>query len=135
MVLALGLLYRRFGAVTREGRLLERVYDFARRVEQVTADEDGVRQIVQAVRELLNAERVALWLPPYLDEGPGWSWPPRTAPLVRRSGRSGRRPPPARGRGAATAASAARVVSLARADRGGRGARPARERGTSSARR
>jgi diguanylate cyclase (GGDEF)-like protein len=27
-------------------------------------------QIVEAVRELLNAERVALWLPPYLDEEP-----------------------------------------------------------------
>jgi diguanylate cyclase (GGDEF)-like protein len=70
VVLALGLLYRRFGAVTREQQLLEQVYDFARRVEQVTADEDAVGQIVQAVRELLNAERVALWLPPYLDEEP-----------------------------------------------------------------
>ena len=70
VVLALGLLYRRFGVVTREQQLLEQVYDFARRVEQVTADEDAVPEIVQAVRELLNAERVALWLPPYLDEGP-----------------------------------------------------------------
>jgi diguanylate cyclase (GGDEF)-like protein len=70
IVVALGLLYRRFGEVTREGQLLEEVYDFARRVEQVTGDEDAVGHIVQAVRELLNAERVALWLPPYLDEGP-----------------------------------------------------------------
>jgi diguanylate cyclase (GGDEF)-like protein len=70
VIVALGLLYRRFGEVTREGQLLEEVYDFARRVEQVTGDEDAVGQIVQAVRELLNAERVALWLPPYLDEGP-----------------------------------------------------------------
>ncbi len=70
LMVALALLYRRFGRVTREGQLLEQVYDFARRVEQVTADEDGIRQIVQAVRELLNAERVALWLPPYLDEEP-----------------------------------------------------------------
>jgi diguanylate cyclase (GGDEF)-like protein len=70
LIVALGLLYRRFGTVTREGQTLEQVYDFARRVEQVTADEDGIRQIVEAVRELLNAERVALWLPPYLDEGP-----------------------------------------------------------------
>jgi diguanylate cyclase (GGDEF)-like protein len=70
LIVALGLLYRRFGAVTREGQMLEQVYDFARRVEQVIADEDGVRLIVEAVRELLNAERVALWLPPYLDEGP-----------------------------------------------------------------
>jgi diguanylate cyclase (GGDEF)-like protein len=70
LMVALALLYRRFSAVTREGETLERVYDFARRVEEVAADESGARQIVQAVRELLNAERVALWLPPYLDEGP-----------------------------------------------------------------
>ncbi|WP_245160949.1 GGDEF and EAL domain-containing protein [Blastococcus sp. CT_GayMR16] len=67
---ALALVYRRFGSVTREGHSVERVYDFARRVEQVSPDEAGTRQIVQAVRELLNAERVALWLPPYLDEEP-----------------------------------------------------------------
>ena len=70
LIVALGLLYRRFGEVTRESQLLEQVYDFARRVEQVSADEDVVGQIVEAVRELLNAERVALWLPPYLDEEP-----------------------------------------------------------------
>jgi diguanylate cyclase (GGDEF)-like protein len=70
LIVALGLLYRRFGAVTREGQTLQRVYEFARRVEEVTADEDGTRQIARAVRELLNAERVALWLPPYLDEEP-----------------------------------------------------------------
>jgi diguanylate cyclase (GGDEF)-like protein len=70
LLLALAMLYRRFAAVTRAGQTLERVYDFARRVEQVTTDDDGVRQIVQALRELLNAERVALWLPPYLDEEP-----------------------------------------------------------------
>jgi diguanylate cyclase (GGDEF)-like protein len=70
LLVALGLLYRRFGAVTREGHSVERVYDFARRVEEVTPDEAGTRQIVQAVRELLNADRVALWLPPYLDEEP-----------------------------------------------------------------
>nr|WP_239522056.1 bifunctional diguanylate cyclase/phosphodiesterase [Geodermatophilus sabuli] len=46
------------------------VYEFARRVEHVGSDEDGTRRIVDAVRELLNADRVALWLPPYLDEGP-----------------------------------------------------------------
>jgi EAL domain-containing protein (putative c-di-GMP-specific phosphodiesterase class I)/GGDEF domain-containing protein len=67
---ALALLYRQFGAVTREGHSVERVYDFARRVEQVSPDEAGTQQIVEAVRELLNAERVALWLPPYLDEEP-----------------------------------------------------------------
>jgi diguanylate cyclase (GGDEF)-like protein len=70
LMLTLALLYRRFGVIRREGQTLERVYEFARRVEEVSADETGTRQIVQAVRELLNAERVALWLPPYLDEEP-----------------------------------------------------------------
>ncbi len=70
IVVALALLYRRFAAITREGHSVERVYDFARRVEQVSPDEAGTRQIVEAVRELLNADRVALWLPPYLDEEP-----------------------------------------------------------------
>ncbi|WP_231839500.1 putative bifunctional diguanylate cyclase/phosphodiesterase [Blastococcus saxobsidens] len=70
LAVALVLLYRRFAAVTREGNSLQQVYEFARRVEEVRPDEAGTRQIVQAVRELLNAERVALWLPPYLDEGP-----------------------------------------------------------------
>ncbi|MGY1718598.1 MULTISPECIES: putative bifunctional diguanylate cyclase/phosphodiesterase [unclassified Blastococcus] len=70
LVVALVLLYRRFAEVTRESQSLERVYAFARRVEQVQPDESGTRRIVQAVQELLNAERVALWLPPYLDEGP-----------------------------------------------------------------
>ncbi|WP_236834689.1 bifunctional diguanylate cyclase/phosphodiesterase [Blastococcus sp. KM273129] len=70
MVVALVLVYRRFAAVTRQSHSLERVYEFARRVEQVEPDDAGTRQIVHAVRELLNAERVALWLPPYLDEGP-----------------------------------------------------------------
>jgi diguanylate cyclase (GGDEF)-like protein len=65
-----GLLFRRFGKVAREGSSVERVYDFARRVEQVSPDEAGTQQIVEAVRELLNAQRVALWLPPYLDEEP-----------------------------------------------------------------
>ena len=70
LLVALALLYRRFADVTREGHSVERVYDFARRVEQVPPDEAGTRQIVQAVRDLLNADRVALWLPPYLDEAP-----------------------------------------------------------------
>ncbi|MGY1761135.1 putative bifunctional diguanylate cyclase/phosphodiesterase [Geodermatophilus sp. SYSU D00779] len=70
LVLTLALLYRRFGAVTRESQILERVYEFARRVEQVSSHADGTRQIVEAVKELLNADRVALWLPPYLDEEP-----------------------------------------------------------------
>lgn len=66
----IGLMFRRFGKVARKGNSVERVYEFARRVEQVSPDEAGTLQIVEAVRELLNAERVALWLPPYLDEEP-----------------------------------------------------------------
>jgi diguanylate cyclase (GGDEF)-like protein len=70
LMAALALLYRRFGTIRRDGQTLERVYEFARRVEEIPADENGTRQLVDAVRELLNAERVALWLPPYLDEEP-----------------------------------------------------------------
>jgi diguanylate cyclase (GGDEF)-like protein len=70
LTIALSALYRRFTEVAREGHSLEQVYEFAGRVEQVQPDEAGTRQIVQAVRELLNADRVALWLPPFLDEGP-----------------------------------------------------------------
>ena len=64
------ILYRRFAAVKREGEDLEKVYAFARQVEQIGPDENSPRRLVEAIRELLNAERVALWLPPYLDEGP-----------------------------------------------------------------
>jgi diguanylate cyclase (GGDEF)-like protein len=62
-----------FGQSQRSGqarRNVQQVYDFARRVENVTPDESGTREIVRAVRELLHADRVALWLPPYLDEPP-----------------------------------------------------------------
>jgi len=70
MVLAGVLLFRQSSQASRERRTVQRVYDFARRVELVTPDEAGTREIVSAVRELLNADRAALWLPPYLDEGP-----------------------------------------------------------------
>jgi diguanylate cyclase (GGDEF)-like protein len=70
IALAVILLFRRFATTAREGKSVQRVYEFARRVEGVPPDDVGTRQIVDAVRELLNAERVALWLPPYLDEGP-----------------------------------------------------------------
>jgi diguanylate cyclase (GGDEF)-like protein len=70
LLAALVALYRRFAAVSREGQDLEKVYAFARQVEQMRADEDGPRRLVEAIRDLLNAERVALWLPPYLDEEP-----------------------------------------------------------------
>ena len=67
---AVVLLFRRFAAVSRERRTVEQVYDFARRVEGLSPDDEGTREMVAAVRELLNAERVALWLPPYLDQEP-----------------------------------------------------------------
>ncbi|SET81262.1 putative bifunctional diguanylate cyclase/phosphodiesterase [Geodermatophilus poikilotrophus] len=70
LIVALVALYRRFAAVSREGQDLEKVYAFARQVEQIGPDEDGPRRLVEGLRELLNAERVALWLPPYLDEEP-----------------------------------------------------------------
>jgi len=70
LVLAGVLLFRQSSRVARERQTVQRVYDFARRVELVTPDEAGTREIVSAVRELLNADRAALWLPPYLDEGP-----------------------------------------------------------------
>ena len=70
MLLAVLLLFRQTARINRERRQVLQVYDFARRVEEVSSDEAGLRQIVAAVRELLNADRVALWLPPYLDEEP-----------------------------------------------------------------
>jgi diguanylate cyclase (GGDEF)-like protein len=70
VVLAVVLLFRRFAGVAREAGGIQRVYEFARRVEQIRPDSDGPLQIVEAVKELLNADKVALWLPPYLDEPP-----------------------------------------------------------------
>jgi hypothetical protein len=67
LVLGVVAIFRQSTHAVRERRTVQRVYDFARRVELVTADEAGTREIVSAVRELLNADRVALWLPPYLD--------------------------------------------------------------------
>ncbi|MCZ2822509.1 bifunctional diguanylate cyclase/phosphodiesterase [Modestobacter sp. VKM Ac-2977] len=70
LVLGAVAMFRQSSHAIRERRTVQQVYDFARRVELVTPDEAGTREIVSAVRELLNADRVALWLPPYLDDGP-----------------------------------------------------------------
>lgn len=70
LVGAVLLLFRQTARTNRERRSLQQVYDFARQVEEVSSDEAGVLQIAVAVRHLLNADRVALWLPPYLDEEP-----------------------------------------------------------------
>lgn len=70
MLLGVVAIFQQSARASRERRTVQRVYDFARRVELVTPDDAGTREIVRAVRELLIADRVALWLPPYLDEGP-----------------------------------------------------------------
>ncbi|MGY1857769.1 putative bifunctional diguanylate cyclase/phosphodiesterase [Modestobacter sp. SYSU DS0290] len=70
MLLGALAIFRQSARAARERRTVQRVYDFARRVELVSPDEAGTHEIVRAVRELLNADRVALWLPPYLDDGP-----------------------------------------------------------------
>ncbi|SDN65787.1 diguanylate cyclase (GGDEF) domain-containing protein [Klenkia soli] len=70
VVAAILLVFRQSATAVRERRSVQSVHDFARRVEQLSPDEDGTRELVRAVRELLNADRVALWLPPYLDEEP-----------------------------------------------------------------
>jgi len=70
LVAAVLLLFRQTARVNRERRSLQQVYDFAREVEDVPSDDSGLRRIAAAVRELLNADRVALWLPPYLDDEP-----------------------------------------------------------------
>ncbi|GAB4080562.1 EAL domain-containing protein [Modestobacter muralis] len=70
LVFGVVAIFRQAARASRERRTVQRVYDFARRVELMTPDEAGTREIVTAVRELLNADRVALWLPPYLDDGP-----------------------------------------------------------------
>jgi hypothetical protein len=69
LVGGLALVYRRLGSVIREGRTWKPSTS-SPAGGAVGADEDGPRRIVEAVKELLNAERVALWLPPYLDEEP-----------------------------------------------------------------
>ena len=70
LVIGFIVIFRQSSRASRDRRTVQRVYDFARRVEVVAADEGGTREVVRAVRELLHADRVALWLPPYLDEGP-----------------------------------------------------------------
>ncbi|MGY2078288.1 putative bifunctional diguanylate cyclase/phosphodiesterase [Modestobacter sp. SYSU DS0657] len=70
VLLSVVAIFRQSARAARERRTVQRVYDFARRVELVSPDETGTQEIVRAVRELLNADRVALWLPPYLDDGP-----------------------------------------------------------------
>ncbi len=62
--------FRLSASASRERRSIQRVYDFAREIEQIRPDEDGPERIAAAVKELLNADKVALWLPPYLDEAP-----------------------------------------------------------------
>ncbi|MGR7023989.1 putative bifunctional diguanylate cyclase/phosphodiesterase [Geodermatophilus sp. URMC 62] len=70
VLVAMIAVFRLSASALRERRTVQQVYEFAREVEQVSSHGDGTRRMVEAVRELLNADRVALWLPPYLDEAP-----------------------------------------------------------------
>jgi diguanylate cyclase (GGDEF)-like protein len=70
LLAAMIAVFRLSASALRERRTVQQVYEFARRVENVRPDEDGAARIVLAVKELLNADKVALWLPPYLDEAP-----------------------------------------------------------------
>ncbi|MBM7806004.1 diguanylate cyclase (GGDEF)-like protein [Geodermatophilus bullaregiensis] len=70
VLVAIVAAFRLTASASRERRSIQQVYDFARQVEGVSPDDAGTRQMVAAVRELLNADKVALWLPPYLDEAP-----------------------------------------------------------------
>jgi diguanylate cyclase (GGDEF)-like protein len=70
VLLAIVAAFRLTASASRERRSIQRVYDFAREIEQIRPDEDGPARLAAAVKELLNADKVALWLPPYLDEAP-----------------------------------------------------------------
>jgi len=70
LVLAVfALLYRRYAAAARDRRSLSEVYAFAELVKSAVGA-DGELVILEAVREKFNADRAALWMPPYLDRGP-----------------------------------------------------------------
>jgi len=64
------LLYRRYAAAAQDRRSLADVYAFAEMVHNAGSDDDGEQIILEAVREKLNAARAALWIPPFLDQGP-----------------------------------------------------------------
>lgn len=64
----LGLLlvagFRVYANSLHQHRNLGQVYDFAKIVERSTASTRGEQHTVEAVREMLNAERAAMWLSP-----------------------------------------------------------------------
>ncbi|MBA2390909.1 MAG: bifunctional diguanylate cyclase/phosphodiesterase [Geodermatophilaceae bacterium] len=77
---ALVAIYRSYAGSVQQHRTLGQVYDFAKHVEGSTVVTDGGHLAIEAVREMLNAQRAALWLPPadgasgrvaYADAEPG----------------------------------------------------------------
>lgn len=68
--LAFVVLFRSYAASLQERRTLGGVYDFAKHVEGSTVVTDGGFLAIEAVREMLNAQRAALWLLA-VDEIPG----------------------------------------------------------------
>ena len=100
-----GLLFRRFGTVAREGNSVERVYDFARRVEQVSPDEAGTA--ADRRRRSASCSTPSAWRSgcrPTSTRSRAWSSPPRTArsgttaPATRTTSSAAARWPPPRAR-------------------------------------
>lgn len=60
---ALGL-FRSYAASVQQHRTLGQVYDFAKAVEETTVETRGADLAIEAVREMLNAQRAAMWLLP-----------------------------------------------------------------------
>ncbi|MBA2552535.1 MAG: bifunctional diguanylate cyclase/phosphodiesterase [Geodermatophilaceae bacterium] len=61
---ALVVIYRSYAKSVHQHRTLAQVYDFAKEVEGSTVLANGGHLAAEAVREMLNAERAALWLHP-----------------------------------------------------------------------
>ena len=68
LLMLLGLaalaLFRSYASSVQQHRTLGQVYDFAKQVEGSTVSANGGYLSIEAVREMLNAQRAALWLMP-----------------------------------------------------------------------
>ncbi|MGI8692618.1 MAG: putative bifunctional diguanylate cyclase/phosphodiesterase [Geodermatophilaceae bacterium] len=64
LALVLGGFFRSYARAVHQHRTLGQVYDFAKEVEGSTVLANGGHLAAEAVREMLNAERAALWLHP-----------------------------------------------------------------------
>lgn len=60
--MSLVVLFRSYARSLEEHRTLGQVYGFAKQVEEATLLPLGVAEAVEAVREMLNADRAAIWL-------------------------------------------------------------------------